>query len=82
MSAHTDNEPSEAAVDVPRLVRALQSKWNAEIEKWTQNAEALADKPQDAEYVARCRARAFEVRRCLDDLNSTFLANVQGRPPR
>lgn len=81
MSAHTDNERSEAAVDVQRLVRALQFKWNADIEKWTENAEALADKPEEAAYGARCRARAFEVRRCLNDLNSAFLANSQNKQP-
>lgn len=63
-----------------RLVRALQFQWNTDIEKWTENAEALADKPEEAAYVARCHARAFEVRRCLNDLNSAFQATDHFQP--
>lgn len=58
---------------LPRIVGALDRKWCEEIEKWTENAEACANNPQEAEYVTRCRARAFEIRRCLNDLRSAFL---------
>lgn len=83
MTTDSPETAAEVGVDVQRLVRALQFKWNVDIEKWTENAEALADKPEEAAYVARCRARAFEVRRCLNDLNSAFLANDSDQgPPR